>query len=157
MKKIYSILLIVLLVLTMAACTKDNRSSVFSDANMVTVSISIDAKMAHEKGYVDYEYILENTEVQMEEGSTVWDVLNKIAKSKNIPVVKKGSGKHLYVSHINSIGEFDFEKGSGWNYNINGVYPNYGCDNSKATLEDGDAIEWRFTFNLGKDLGAPQG
>ena len=34
---------------------------------------------------------------------------------------------------------------------VNGWYPNYGC--SKYTLEDGDTVEWRYTCNLGRDVG----
>lgn len=47
--------------------------------------------------------------------------------------------------------EFDCGKDSGWMYCVNGWYPNYGC--SKYTLEDGDTVEWRYTCNLGRDVG----
>lgn len=128
-----------------------------SDPNMITVTISIDARTAYAKGHINYEYILGSTKVETEKGSSVWDVLNKVTRSKGIPVVKRGSGNNLYVSHINSIGEFDFgESGSGWMYNVNGTYPNFGCDNSRSVLNDGDVIQWRYTLNLGKDLGASQ-
>lgn len=123
------------------------------DSNTITVIVSIDANTAHAKGYIDYAWILGNTEVEMEKGCSAWDVLSKVSKSKGIPVVKRGSGNNLYISHINSLGEFDFEQGSGWMYNVNGWYPNYGCDNSKSELKDGDKLQWRFTLNVGKDLG----
>ncbi|MPW27233.1 DUF4430 domain-containing protein [Alkalibaculum sp. M08DMB] len=124
------------------------------DSNSITVTISIDTKTAFKKGYVNNEWIVGKTKVELEKGSSAWDALNKITKSKGVPVVKRGSGDSLYVSHINSLGEFDFEQGSGWMYNVNGTYPNYGCDNSRSVLKDGDVIQWRFTLNIGKDLGA---
>lgn len=126
-----------------------------SDPNMITVTVSIDVKTAHAKGYVNYEYILGSTKVQIDKGSSAWDALNKVTKNNNISVVKRDSGDSLYVSHINSIGEFDFgESYSGWTYNVNGVYPNYGADNSRSVLKDGDVVQWRYTLDYGKDVGS---
>lgn len=31
------------------------------------------------------------------------------------------------------------------------IFPNYGC--SKYEVSDGDVIEWRYTCDLGKDVG----
>ena len=33
---------------------------------------------------------------------------------------------------------------------VNGVFPNYGA--SDCTVQDGDAIRWLYTCDLGKDL-----
>ena len=70
-----------------------------------------------------------------------WDDL-KESKAEFVP---------YYVSGINNLYEFDCGKDSGWMYCVNGWYPNYGC--SKYTLEDGDTVEWRYTCNLGRDVG----
>ncbi len=59
--------------------------------------------------------------------------------------------KSYYVEGINQLYEFDCGKNSGWMYSVNGKYPNYGCSSYK--LEDGDKIEWRYTCNLGSDVG----
>lgn len=50
-----------------------------------------------------------------------------------------------------SIGEFDFTRGSGWMYCINGMYPGIGL--SEYYPIDGDELCLRFTLALGKDIG----
>ena len=47
--------------------------------------------------------------------------------------------------------EFDCGQYSGWMYRVNGWYPNYGC--SSYDVEDGDNIEWKYTCDLGVDIG----
>lgn len=36
-------------------------------------------------------------------------------------------------------------------YKVNGWYPNYGC--SRYQLKAGDVVEWRYTCDLGHDIG----
>ena len=50
-----------------------------------------------------------------------------------------------------SIGEFDFTRGSGWMYCINGMYPGIGL--SECYPINGDELCLRFTLALGKDIG----
>ena len=50
--------------------------------------------------------------------------------------------------------EFDAGELSGWMYRVNGVFPNKGC--SAYTLSDGDVVEWLYTCDLGKDIGASE-
>ena len=59
--------------------------------------------------------------------------------------------KSYYVEGINQLYEFDCGKNSGWMYSVNGWFPNYGC--SEYKVEDGDNIEWKYTCNLGSDVG----
>lgn len=59
--------------------------------------------------------------------------------------------KSYYVEGINQLYEFDCGKNSGWMYSVNGEYPNYGA--SSYNLKDGDKVEWRYTCNLGSDVG----
>ena len=40
-------------------------------------------------------------------------------------------------------------------YSVNGWFPNYGC--SLYQLKDGDVVEWRYTCDLGEDLGSGMG
>ena len=56
-----------------------------------------------------------------------------------------------YIEGINQLYEFDCGQNSGWMYCVNGWFPNYGC--SSYTVEDGDVIEWRYTCDLGSDVG----
>lgn len=64
-------------------------------------------------------------------------------------------GSSGYISSINSMGEGDCGAGSGWMYSVNGSYPNVGC--GSYTVADGDSIAWRYTCNMGADLGASVG
>lgn len=51
-----------------------------------------------------------------------------------------------------SLGEFDFTRGSGWMYSINGsVYADKGM--SERYLQNGDVLYLRFTLAYGKDIG----
>ena len=75
-------------------------------------------------------------------GSTVFDVLNKVCRDKNIQVESSYTPMYgsYYVEGINYLYEFDGGKLSGWMYKVNGWFPNYGC--SSYTLKDGDEIVW---------------
>lgn len=53
---------------------------------------------------------------------------------------------------IDSIGEQDFTRSSGWMYSVNGIYVNHGF--SDCVLKDGDEVKLRYTLALGKDIGA---
>ncbi|MDR2296437.1 MAG: DUF4430 domain-containing protein, partial [Clostridiales Family XIII bacterium] len=57
-----------------------------------------------------------------------------------------------YIEGINNLYEFDAGELTGWMYKVNGWYPNYGC--SRYRLAAGDVIEWHYTCDLGRDLGA---
>lgn len=50
-----------------------------------------------------------------------------------------------------SLGEYDYTRGSGWMYAVNGNYP--GRALSAYTLQDGDVLALRFTLAYGKDIG----
>lgn len=123
------------------------------EPEVITVTISIDAKTAVNAGCSVNKWVLGNTEVEIEAGSTVWDVLNKVARESGIPVSKIGSGKMLYVQGIGGLFEFDCGDGSGWMYNVNGTYPLVSC--GAKEIKNGDDINWRYTCELGNDLGAP--
>ena len=98
-------------------------------------------------------WILKETEVSFKGGETVFDVLRKICGKEGIHLASRFTPlyKSYYVEGINQLYEFDCGKNSGWMYSVNGKYPNYGC--SDYELKDGDRIEWRYTCNLGSDVG----
>ncbi|MGC2873705.1 DUF4430 domain-containing protein [Ihubacter sp. mB4P-1] len=97
--------------------------------------------------------ILPVTKVTVKEGSTVFDVLNKVCRDKNIHVESKYTPAFgsYYVEGINYLYEFDGGSQSGWEYKVNGWFPNYGC--SSYVLKDGDSIVWAYTCALGEDIG----
>lgn len=110
-------------------------------------------------GNSDNEYIpedgvvLEFTEILIEEGDTVYDVLSEVTANNDIHLETSGSaggGSTIYVEGINHIYEFDYGDLSGWMYFVNGEESSVGC--SEYELEDGDKIEWLYTCEMGKDL-----
>lgn len=112
-----------------------------------TVTLSID-KLTINKGYV-----LKPTKVEITKGETVWDVLKRELDDRGIDYRYSNNTQYnsVYVESIDGDGEFDHGSGSGWKYSVNGVYPDYGC--SRYELSGGEVIKWRYTTNLGADLG----
>ena len=97
--------------------------------------------------------ILSKTTVTFEEGESVHDILKRVCRDKGIHMESTYTPMYdsAYVEGINQLYEFDGGSLSGWMYKVNGWFPNYGS--SKYLVEDGDAIAWVYTCNLGKDVG----
>lgn len=97
--------------------------------------------------------ILEPTEVTFYDGESVFDVLQRTCKEKGIHLESSWTPIYnsAYVEGINNLYEFDCGELSGWTYCVDGWFPNYGC--SRYQLKDGEKIEWRYTCDLGKDVG----
>ena len=97
--------------------------------------------------------ILATTTVTFYEGESVFDVLQRICKEKGIHLESSWTPIYnsAYIEGIHNLYEFDCGSLSGWMYRVNGWYPNYGC--SRYQLKDGDVVEWRFTCDLGNDIG----
>lgn len=98
-------------------------------------------------------WILASTEVEFSEGETVFDVLKRVCNEAGIHMASRYTPMYgsYYIEGINQLYEYDCGANSGWMYRVKGWYPNYGC--SSYTLEDGDNIEWRYTCDLGSDIG----
>ena len=97
--------------------------------------------------------ILGKTTVTFYEGESVYDVLQRLCKEKGIHMEAEWTPIYnsAYVEGIHNLYEFDCGALSGWMYRVNGWYPNYGC--SRYQLKDGDLVEWRYTCDLGADVG----
>jgi hypothetical protein len=97
--------------------------------------------------------ILSKTTVTFYEGESVFDVLQRVCREKGIHMEAEWTPIYnsAYIEGIHNLYEFDCGALSGWMYKVNGWYPNYGC--SRYQLEDGDVVEWRFTCDLGSDIG----
>ncbi|MGN0478371.1 MAG: DUF4430 domain-containing protein [Hominenteromicrobium sp.] len=91
--------------------------------------------------------------VTFEDGETVFDVLKRACSNYGISLEYSWSPMYgdYYIEGINGLYEFDCGSQSGWMYNVNGWYPNYGC--SGYTLSNGDSVEWRYTCSNGSDIG----
>ena len=97
--------------------------------------------------------ILSKTTVTFYEGESVYDVLQRLCKEKGIHMEAEWTPIYnsAYIEGIHNLYEFDCGALSGWMYKVNGWYPNYGC--SRYQLKDGDVVEWRYTCDLGNDVG----
>lgn len=62
-----------------------------------------------------------------------------------------GAGLDPQPFSMDSLGEFDFYRWSGWMYSYNGSYPGYGFNVCKP--QDGSVIRVRYTLAMGKDIG----
>lgn len=97
--------------------------------------------------------ILPKTVVTFYEGESVFDVLQRICRENGIHLESEWTPIYnsAYIEGIHNLYEFDCGSLSGWMYRVNGWYPNYGC--SRYQLAEGDVVEWRFTCDLGNDIG----
>lgn len=97
--------------------------------------------------------ILAPTEVTFYEGESVFDVLKRVCKENNIHLEFSWTPIYnsAYIEGIYNLYEFDCGELSGWMYRVDGWYPNYGC--SRYQLADGEVVEWRYTCDLGHDVG----
>ena len=97
--------------------------------------------------------ILEATTVTAYEGESVFNVLQRTMKQAKIHMAFRNTPVYnsAYIEAINNLYEFDVGELSGWLYCVNEWYPSYGCSNCQ--LKPGDAIEWNYTCDLGRDLG----
>ena len=96
-------------------------------------------------------------EGEVYEGESVFDVLQRVCRENRIHMESSWTPVYnsVYVEGIQNLYEFDVGEGSGWMYAVNGWYPNYGC--SRYQLKDGDVVAWRYTCDLGYDLGSTMG
>ena len=95
--------------------------------------------------------IMAPASVAIEKGDTAFTVLKRAVDAKGISIRYIGNGATLYVSAIDNLGEFDEGTGSGWMYSVNGVFPEYSA--GLYALKEGDVLRWRYTKDLGIDLG----
>lgn len=101
--------------------------------------------------------ILAPVTVAFSDGETVFDVLQRVCSQVGIQLEYSWTPLYdsYYVEGINNLYEFDCGFESGWMYEVNDWFPNYGC--SSYSLADGDVIVWRYTCKgLGTDVGAPR-
>ena len=110
-----------------------------------TVNLSV-------RGDKDLGVILAPTEVIVVEGDTVLKVLTQTLKDNKIPMEYRGSGGMAYIEGIANLYEFDRGPTSGWMFRINGVFGSQSAGSVK--LQPGDQVEWLYTLDLGKDIGA---
>lgn len=99
-------------------------------------------------------WILAPTKVSLKAGDSVYDLLVRATRDAGIQMEASWTPMYdaYYIEGINQLYEFDCGGLSGWMFQVNGWFPNYGT--SKYTdLHDGDVIQMAYTCDLGHDLG----
>ncbi len=98
-------------------------------------------------------WILEPVTVPFYEGESVFNVLQRVCKQQKLHMEFEDTPVYnsAYIEGIGNLYEFDVGELSGWMYNVNGWFPNYGC--SRYALKNGDEISWVYTCDLGHDVG----
>lgn len=125
-----------------------------------SVTISINCQTAVDRGLDKQEkfqgivppdgVILPPTQMEISDGETVFSVLKRVTREHKIQMeYEKSNG--IYIQGINNLYELDGGPLSGWVYCVNNHYSSYNGDEYK--LKNGDFVEWKYTCDLGKDLG----
>ena len=86
------------------------------------------------------QILLPVTTVEIQDKTTVADVMKAVRTSGKIKMAINGTG---YVSGIGELYEGDHGAMSGWLYEVNGERPGYSC--SQYELYAGDRIRWVYT------------
>lgn len=101
--------------------------------------------------------LLAKTEVNFTEGETAFDILQRVCEEVGIPLEYSFTPLYnsYYIEGINHLYEFDCGPRSGWMYEVNGTFPNYGA--SSYPVNEKDEIVWHYTCEgLGLDVGAKE-
>lgn len=146
---------------TVKTSTTKKQTTITKKANTCTISIECSTIL---KNMNDLDsdvkdqipsngVILSSRTVAFSKGDSAYDVLQRVCRENKIQMEASWTGtyKSAYIEGINNIYELDCGAGSGWMYQVNGWYPNYGC--SRYELKNGDVIKFRYTCNYGKDIG----
>lgn len=92
-------------------------------------------------------------EVTFYEGESVFNVLQRELKQAGIQMEHSTTPVYnsAYIEGLANLYELDCGPLSGWMYQVNGWYPNYGS--SRYQLQAGDEIQWLYSCDQGRDIG----
>lgn len=159
-KKIPALIFIIIILLS-TGCQTGKKIEVYNMNEYSSLEFDENGKMIVREGLMGLsvygkggEIIFQNICVNSDykENISVADLSKDICRELTVPIVFSGMGDMAYVKGINGLFEFDCGTESGWLYSVNGEYQGVGC--GTYILENGDYVEWHYTLDLGKDLGA---
>lgn len=90
---------------------------------------------------------LAETEVPVQEGDSVLDLLKRILQKEKIPAEYGANG---YIKGIGNLYEMQFGVLSGWLYRVNGAFASGSAEDYLVSA--GDRIEWIYSCDGGKDI-----
>ena len=99
--------------------------------------------------------ILPAVSVELYENDTAYTLLKRVCREKKIEVDGEWDADSAYITQIDSVSECAAGPLSAWLFTVNGTIPD--VDSQSYLLEDGDVVEWRYTCDLGEDLGSGMG
>ena len=167
MKKTITWILVAALALTLLGCGQHGKSTDVTDTNgdgklSCTLEIRCDVLLDHLDQMTEAKAdlvpedgtLLAATEVEFSGGDSVFDVFRQVLREQKLhfEYIDATAYDSVYIEGIGNLYEYDCGPQSGWMYSVNGIYPGLGC--SAYTLADGDVIVFRYTCDLGADLGA---
>lgn len=161
-KKVLILIFCILTAITMSACDTKSKESTNEDI-AGTCMLYVECKNA-----VNYKGLQKNIvevlpqdgivfgekEVKFYKDDSAYDVLERELKSAKVAIEgtrTPGLGS-VYIEGIGNLYEFDCGETSGWMYSVNGEFQS--VSSSEYKVQDNDKIEFRYSCNLGKDLGA---
>ena len=128
------------------------------DSQTVTFAIDCADVFAHEKDLdpavrpflPEDGRVFPETTLVLRRGDTVFDLLKRVCRAKNIQMEFQGADTtafgSVYVQGIGYLYEFSCGPSSGWTFLVNGRMPDRGC--SEVRPEDGDVILWTYSCSL---------
>ena len=153
MKRIVTLLLVIVMVFTMCSCGKTES------AENIQFSISIDcSKISENMDVIENEAI---KDLIPEDGIIFAEAAIGTANSGSImdATIEFCKAMHLsyddsqgYITMLADISAGDCGGWSGWLVKINGEFPQVGAD--EIDLNNGDKIEWIYSLDGGQDIGA---
>ena len=115
----------------------------------------LEEALRDEKYVPENGMILEETEYVLRPDDTVFDILQRTVQHNRIHMEFQGADENVfnsvYIQGINHLYEFSCGPLSGWMYMVNGEFPDYGV--SRYELNDGDEVVFKYTCDLGRDIG----
>jgi predicted small lipoprotein YifL len=130
MKKLLVLMMALVMVLSMTACGGNGADPGDTAAEM-TVTVEIDFPDGSAMADV------EEANVTLPEGSTIYDALKSYADANNMEVILDQSGSTDYITSIGGVAQTD---NSGWVYEVNDemvMEPATTC-----VVNNGDVIDW---------------
>lgn len=140
MKKILTVLCILILTFALAACSEEPKSVDTEDlVNPIDVSISFSDSENDEIEAEDFEPISE-TEFKVEEGTSVLEATQIFCVANELDINIDSAGG--YITGMLGLNEGDYADTTGWIYTINGESVTKGAN--EQILQEGDKIAWEF-------------
>ena len=139
MKKVLALMLTLIMVLAMTACSTIEPSDDGSDAKMINVKIEIDYPDVDDEDLEKAEMQDIEAELKVEEGSSAMDMLFAYADANGIEVVLDESSPSIYVTSIGGVEQTD---DAGWVYEVEDEMTMDPAD--ECILEEGMKITWEF-------------